>query len=261
MLFLAWSKLNLTSNKKNRTGPVASVAREKDFWDIVYDYKLFQLVTLYAFSHSSICLWSAYKQKTVWDFQNVSVYILCLKTITNKWTWNKHYLTQTGFLLVHCFPIGLPYRSVHSAHFSSTCSVSVKSFFYWRQKLLFRLLSGLLEFIVGKTSHGFGHCESKLWALLVLQALFSVFASLTPLSWTMFVPSWPAASLTWLWWQSSQVLLFFSPSHFCAFAMPPAVLSYLHHRWASCAGNLPKADISLTKSGCSSGVKAIKITS
>lgn len=236
MLFLAWSKLKLTG-KKNRTGPVASAAKEKDFWDIVYDYKLFQLVTLYAFSHS-ICLWSAYRQKTVWDFQNFSVYILCLKTVTNKWTWNKHYLTQTSFLLVHCFPIGLPYRSLHSAHFSSTYSVSVKSFSYWRQKLFFRVLSGLLEFIVGKISHGFGHCESKLWGLLVLQALFSTFASLTTLSWAMFVPGWPATSLTWLWWQSSQVLLFFSPSHFCVFAMPPALLSQLHKEVCHIIGEL-----------------------
>lgn len=89
-----------------------------------------------------------------------------------KWTWNKLYLTQTSFLLIHCFPIGLPYRSVHSAYFGSTLSVRVKSFSYWRQKLFVRPLSDLLEFIVEKISHGFGQCESKLWAVLVCRHCF-----------------------------------------------------------------------------------------
>lgn len=87
-----------------------------------------------------------------------------------KCTWNKLYLTQTSFLSIHCFPIGLPYRSV------ILFILAAPSLWEWNlspaegrsccSDHLVVYLNSLLE------KHGFGHCESKLWAILVLQAVF-----------------------------------------------------------------------------------------
>lgn len=166
---------------------------------------------------------------------------------------------------MHCFPMGLPYRSMHSAHLCSICSVSVKSFSYWRQKLLFRTLSGLLEFIVGNITWVW-HCESKLCAILVLQALS--FLPLLLLSW-----SWTSvcSRLTSNFFDLAVMAEQSSPSAAFLLSLPFLCICYAsccslttlerslpHHRWASCAKSWTKAGISLLKLWCSSGMKATK---
>lgn len=84
---------------------------------------------------------------------------------------------------------------MHSAHLGSTCSVSGKFFSCQRQKKPFRPLSGLLKLIVGKLPCGFRYCQSKLWAIFVLQTWN--FLPLLPLQHdfeSVLVPGWPRDS-------------------------------------------------------------------